>query len=49
MSLVCIDRMAVDVRGEGDAIVFIHGLGGSLNAWTPLLPALPHWRCVRMA
>jgi 3-oxoadipate enol-lactonase len=48
MSLVWIDRMAVDVRGEGDAVVFIHGLGGSLNAWTPLLPALAHHRCVRM-
>lgn len=48
MSLVWIDRMAVDVRGEGDAVVFVHGLGGSLNAWTPLLPALTRWRCVRM-
>lgn len=48
MSLVWIDRMALDVRGEADAIVFVHGLGGSLNAWTPLLPALTRWRCVRM-
>ena len=48
MSLLWIDRMAVDVRGDGDAVVFIHGLGGSLNAWTPLLPALPRSRCVRM-
>ncbi|MBL8329550.1 MAG: alpha/beta fold hydrolase [Rubrivivax sp.] len=47
MALLWVDRMAVDVRGEGDAIVFIHGLGGSLNAWTPLLPALPRHRCVR--
>lgn len=47
MSLIWIDRMAVDVRGEGEAIVFVHGLGGSMNAWTPLLPALSRWRCVR--
>jgi pimeloyl-ACP methyl ester carboxylesterase len=47
MSIVWIDRMAVDVRGEGDAIVFVHGLGGSMNAWTPLLPALGRFRCVR--
>jgi len=47
MSLVWVDRMALDVRGEGDAVVFVHGLGGSLNAWTPLLPALTRWRCVR--
>jgi 3-oxoadipate enol-lactonase len=48
MSLVWIDRMAVDVRGEGDAVVFIHGLGGSVNHWTPLLPALTRYRCVRI-
>ena len=50
MSIAWIDRMAVDVRGPsdgGDAIVFIHGLGGSMNAWTPLLPALGRYRCVR--
>ncbi len=47
MAIVWIDRMAVDARGEGDALVFVHGLGGSMNAWTPLLPALSRWRCVR--
>ena len=47
MAIAWIDRMAVDVRGEGDTIVFVHGLGGSMNAWTPLLPALTRWRCVR--
>ena len=43
-----VDRMAVDVRGDGEAVVFVHGLGGSLNAWTPLLPALTGHRCVRI-
>ncbi|MFN0183150.1 MAG: alpha/beta fold hydrolase [Aquabacterium sp.] len=47
MAIVWVDRMAVDVRGEGDAVVFIHGLGGTMNAWTPLLPALQRWRCIR--
>jgi pimeloyl-ACP methyl ester carboxylesterase len=47
VSLVWIDLMAVDVRGDGDAIVFVHGLGGTGNVWTPLLPALSRWRCVR--
>jgi 3-oxoadipate enol-lactonase len=47
MAIAWIDRMAVDVRGEGDAVVFIHGLGGSMNAWTTLLPALGRWRSVR--
>jgi 3-oxoadipate enol-lactonase len=48
MAIAWIDRMAVDVRGDGDAIVFIHGLGGSLNAWTPLLPAVARHRCIRL-
>lgn len=47
MAVAWIDRMAVDVRGDGDAVVFVHGLGGTMNAWTPLLPALGRWRCVR--
>jgi 3-oxoadipate enol-lactonase len=47
MSLVWIDRMAVDVRGDGEAVVFVHGLGGTGNVWTPLLPVLSRWRCVR--
>jgi len=47
VTIVWIDRLAVDVRGEGDAVVFVHGLGGTLNVWTPLLPALARWRCVR--
>ncbi len=47
MAIVWIDRMAVDTRGEGQNIVFVHGLGGSMNAWTPLLPALSRYRCVR--
>ena len=37
MGVTWIDRMAVDVTGDGDAVVFVHGLGGSLNVWTPLL------------
>ena len=48
MSIAWIDRMAVDARGDGDPLLFVHGLGGSLNVWTPLLPALGRWRCVRV-
>jgi 3-oxoadipate enol-lactonase len=47
VTIVWIDRLAVDTRGDGDAVVFVHGLGGTLNVWTPLLPALARWRCVR--
>lgn len=48
MTIIWIDRMAVDSRGEGNAIVFVHGLGGSMNFWTPLLPALARYRSVRI-
>lgn len=48
MSIAWIDRMAVDSRGDGDPVLFVHGLGGSLNVWAPLLPALGRWRCVRV-
>jgi len=43
-----IDRMAVEVDGEGEAIVLVHGLGGSCNTWTPLMPALARMRAVRI-
>lgn len=43
-----IDRMAVDVDGEGDCVVMIHGLGGSANTWTPLMPVLSRHRVVRI-
>jgi pimeloyl-ACP methyl ester carboxylesterase len=42
-----IDRMAVHVDGDGDAVVLVHGLGGTSNVWTPLLPALARHRLVR--
>lgn len=42
-----IDRMAVHVDGEGDALVMVHGLGGTSNVWTPLMPALSRCRVVR--
>lgn len=48
MTIIWIDKMAVDARGDGDPIVMVHGLGGSINAWTPLLPALSRWRSVRL-
>ncbi len=42
-----IERMAVEVDGEGDAVLMIHGLGGTSNVWTPVLPALSRHRTVR--
>jgi 3-oxoadipate enol-lactonase len=42
-----IERMAVETDGEGEAVLMIHGLGGTSNVWTPLLGALARHRTVR--
>ena len=45
-----IERMAVEVDGDdlGDAAICLHGLGGTSNTFTPLLPALARHRVVRI-
>ena len=48
MTLHLIERVAVEDEGEGDAVVCVHGLGGSSNTWTPLMPALARHRVVRV-
>jgi pimeloyl-ACP methyl ester carboxylesterase len=35
-----IERMAVDMTGEGDAVIMVHGLGGTSNTYTPQLSVL---------
>ena len=45
-----VDRIAVDIEtptGGGDAALCIHGLGGTSNTFTPLLPALSRFTAVR--
>ena len=48
MSFHSIDRMAVEEEGEGDAVVCVHGLGGSSNTFTPLMPVLARQRVLRV-
>ena len=48
MSLHFFERVAVEDEGEGDAVVCVHGLGGSSNTWTPLMPALARQRVIRV-
>lgn len=43
-----IERMLAEDEGEGDAVVCIHGLGGSANSFGPLLPALARHRVLRV-
>jgi 3-oxoadipate enol-lactonase len=48
MSTQTIERMAVDLAGQGDAVIFVHGLGGSSNVFTPQVMALgSRYRTVR--
>jgi 3-oxoadipate enol-lactonase len=48
MAFQLVDRVAVEEEGEGPSIVCIHGLGGSSNTWTPLMPALARHRVIRI-
>ena len=48
MALHTFDRVVVEEEGEGDAVVCVHGLGGSSNTFTPLMPALARHRVVRV-
>jgi 3-oxoadipate enol-lactonase len=43
-----IDRIAVEEEGQGDTVVCVHGLGGSSNSFTPLMPALSRQRVIRI-
>ena len=47
MTTQFIERMAVEIDGSGDALLMIHGLGGTSNVWTPVLPAVARQRTVR--
>jgi 3-oxoadipate enol-lactonase len=48
MAFRWIDRVAVEEEGEGPAVVCVHGLGGSSNTWTPVMPALARHRVIRV-
>jgi pimeloyl-ACP methyl ester carboxylesterase len=43
-----IERTAVEITGEGDAVLLIHGLGGTSNTWTPLGAAFARARRIAL-
>jgi 3-oxoadipate enol-lactonase len=47
MTTQFVDRIAVEIDGEGDAVLMIHGLGGTSNTWAPLMSAFARHRTVR--
>jgi 3-oxoadipate enol-lactonase len=42
-----LDGVAVEIDGEGEALLCIHGLGGSSNSWTPVMNALSGFKVIR--
>jgi pimeloyl-ACP methyl ester carboxylesterase len=48
MALHQFDRMVVEDEGEGPVVVCVHGLGGSSNSFSPLIPALARRRVLRV-
>ncbi|PTN51261.1 alpha/beta hydrolase, partial [Achromobacter xylosoxidans] len=47
MSTQHVNGMAVEIDGEGPALLCIHGLGGSSNTWTPVMGAFDGFRVIR--
>lgn len=47
MTTQLIHGLAVEIDGEGEALLCIHGLGGSSNSWTPLMQAFEGFRVIR--
>jgi 3-oxoadipate enol-lactonase len=43
-----VGRVAVEVDGDGEPVVMIHGLGGTTNTFTPILSAFARHRRVRL-
>lgn len=48
MGTQTIEGLAVEVEGAGDPVLFVHGLGGTSNSWTPQAMALAgRYRMIR--
>lgn len=48
MTTQMIDRMAVEVDGSGDAVIMIHGLGGTSNTWAGVMPFFERHQAIRL-
>ncbi len=48
MATQFIERIAIEVDGEGDAVLMLHGLGGSSNTWTSVMGVLTRFRAIRI-
>ena len=48
MTTVAVNGVVAEVAGEGPAVVMLHGLGGTSNAFQPQIDALRPYRVVRI-
>ena len=48
MTLHQFDRMVVEDEGDGPVVECVHGLGGTSNSFSPLMPALTRHRVLRV-
>ena len=48
MSFYLMDHIAVEESGTGSPVVCVHGLGGSSNTWSAMLPSLDAHRLIRI-
>jgi len=47
MTTTRFERLAVEVAGEGEPVLLVHGLGGTSNTWTPQMGLLARHRALR--
>ena len=47
MTDAALGQVRIEVDGEGPAILFVHGLGGTSNSFQMLLGAFAGFRCLR--
>lgn len=43
-----IERTAVEIDGDGEAVLLLHGLGGTSNTWAPMTAALARVQRIRL-
>jgi len=47
MTTQVLNGLAVEIDGDGEPLLCIHGLGGSSNTWTPVMKALSAFKMIR--
>lgn len=48
MTTHIINRMAVEVEGSGEAVVMLHGLGGTSNTFSAIMPVFSRYQTIRI-